>query len=95
MQLVQNTPKSRCDRVARINYHEAAKYGLSNRTKSIKVYKEFIGRRERSGAQGVRLSFTFHVEGSSTDLSGTNSPVILELLVGGNGGVTQVKTDND
>jgi hypothetical protein len=54
---------------------------------------------------GVRLEFTiapaggttytFRVDANGANLSGIASPTMLELLIGGNGGVTQVKTAND
>jgi hypothetical protein len=40
-------------------------------------------------------SFTFHVEADGANLSGTGNPVPLELLIGTNGGTTQVTAEID
>jgi hypothetical protein len=40
-----------------------------------------------------RTSYTFSVEASGANLAGTTNPVTLELLIGGNGGVTQVNAE--
>jgi hypothetical protein len=38
-------------------------------------------------------SFTFSAEAAGANLAGTSNPVTLELLIGGNGGTTQVNAE--